>query len=157
MCQCVPRFQSDPVVARDVRSRDDVGPFSQFGKFFGRGLEGNPDRSRFERDNGEHLAANLEQKVVAHWICSVACGREMQNSRTESMVMNGLSLILAEGSGSVLDFTFRSIHCRIGLESTYSGLPLVILKRIFCAKDLPRMSQISMRSLGSSARVSVSR
>ncbi len=65
MCQCVPRFQSDPVVARDVRSRDDVGPFSQFGKFFGSGLEGNPDRSRFERDNGEHLAANLEQKVVA--------------------------------------------------------------------------------------------
>ena len=65
MCQCVPRLQPDPPVAREIWSRDDVGPLGQFCKFFGSGLEGDPDCGRFERDNREHLACNLEQKVVA--------------------------------------------------------------------------------------------
>jgi len=34
------------------------------------------------------LPPTFRTRWLPHWICSVACGREMQNSRTESMVMS---------------------------------------------------------------------
>ena len=108
------------MVAREIRSRDDAGPFGQLGKFFGSGLERNPDRSRFERDNGEHLPADLEQKVVAP-LDLLGRVRQGDAEFTDGIGSHErIVFILAEGSGSVLDFTFRSIHRRIGLESTYS-------------------------------------
>ena len=56
------------------------------------------------------LPATLNRRWLPHWICSVACGSEIQNSRTESVVMKR---VVGKAVGALLDFTFRIFltHC----------------------------------------------
>lgn len=58
-------FESDPLGARQVRRRDDVGAFSQFGEVFRGSFEGETDRRRLKGSDGKHLPANLEEKIAA--------------------------------------------------------------------------------------------
>lgn len=63
--ESVTRLQSNPFRAGEIRRGDNAGALSEFNKVFRGDLERQADRCRDERSDGEHLATDLEEKVVA--------------------------------------------------------------------------------------------
>src|ERR1700741_3729788 len=63
--QGVSCLERDPLRASQVRRRNDVQAFREFGKIFRRGFEGEGDWSRFQWRYGEHFPTDFEKQVVA--------------------------------------------------------------------------------------------
>lgn len=58
-------FESNPLGAGEVGSGDDTRALGEFGEGFVGGFEGEKNGSEFEWSDGEHLAADFEDEVVA--------------------------------------------------------------------------------------------
>ena len=58
-------LESNPLGAGEVGGGDDAGAFGEFSEGFVAGFKGEKNRSGFERRDGEHLASNFENEVVA--------------------------------------------------------------------------------------------